>query len=521
MVIPLVLAVVMAFVMKSPTFLLFGLLSPVMLAAQLVDRAGGTGGRGRTAQQGSYAEKLTEARARHRVRARRRGRRSPPADAGSGNGRPQLRSSCGGPVVASAGPGRLADDPDGNDGPAVHRGGQRGAARRLDGSRPAPRTCRGGTRRPRCSGARRARALGPHPLGLGTRSAGRAAQPGRAPHRPARAGRRRGGHRVGALAAALPAARTVRCAPPGGRRRRRRRPRARRGSWTGRRPTAPRQAGSGDRPHPRRTARRRRAGASPARGGPARPRPRAGAAVRVRRPGRAAPSRQLPAQSSSDTTTARSSASTAAPSSRSHPDALDARRDRSGSHGRSPRCAGSAMCPRADSRTRCGSPTSSTCPSVDELRAAWRLAPERGRASSSVATATGPSRSTSPGTGRTPSWRAPRAPGRASCCRPGSAALALANTPEQLSVVFMDYKGGSAFRDLVALPHVVGTVTNLDARLAVRALSSLRAELTRRQQQLRPAHAGGPLRLSAPCAPRTRRCRRSRACSSSSTSWRN
>jgi DNA segregation ATPase FtsK/SpoIIIE, S-DNA-T family len=69
------------------------------------------------------------------------------------------------------------------------------------------------------------------------------------------------------------------------------------------------------------------------------------------------------------------------------------------------------------------------------------------------------------------------------------AALARANTPEQLSIIFMDYKGGATFRDLAALPHVVGMVTNLDARLAERAQASLRAELTRRQQQLAAAGA--------------------------------
>jgi S-DNA-T family DNA segregation ATPase FtsK/SpoIIIE len=68
-------------------------------------------------------------------------------------------------------------------------------------------------------------------------------------------------------------------------------------------------------------------------------------------------------------------------------------------------------------------------------------------------------------------------------------ALARANTPEQLSIIFMDYKGGATFRDLAALPHVVGMVTNLDARLAERAQVSLRAELTRRQQQLAAAGA--------------------------------
>ncbi|OLT14070.1 hypothetical protein BJF78_19875 [Pseudonocardia sp. CNS-139] len=69
------------------------------------------------------------------------------------------------------------------------------------------------------------------------------------------------------------------------------------------------------------------------------------------------------------------------------------------------------------------------------------------------------------------------------------AGLARANSPTQLNFLFLDYKGGATFKDLAALPHVVGSVTNLDTRLAARALSSLRAELNRRQAQLAAAGA--------------------------------
>jgi S-DNA-T family DNA segregation ATPase FtsK/SpoIIIE len=69
------------------------------------------------------------------------------------------------------------------------------------------------------------------------------------------------------------------------------------------------------------------------------------------------------------------------------------------------------------------------------------------------------------------------------------AALAVGNTPEQLCFLFVDYKGGPTFKDLRRLPHVVATVTNLDQRAAVRAMSSLRAELERRQRQLADADA--------------------------------
>ena len=57
--------------------------------------------------------------------------------------------------------------------------------------------------------------------------------------------------------------------------------------------------------------------------------------------------------------------------------------------------------------------------------------------------------------------------------------------PQHLTFVLVDYKGGAAFDDLASLPHVVGMVTDLDEHLAERALRSLRAELTVREQMLR------------------------------------
>ncbi|MET8182548.1 FtsK/SpoIIIE domain-containing protein [Streptomyces sp. NPDC005336] len=64
------------------------------------------------------------------------------------------------------------------------------------------------------------------------------------------------------------------------------------------------------------------------------------------------------------------------------------------------------------------------------------------------------------------------------------AALAVANTPENMTFVLVDYKGGSAFKDCVQLPHTVGMVTDLDAHLVERALESLGAELKRREHIL-------------------------------------
>lgn len=62
--------------------------------------------------------------------------------------------------------------------------------------------------------------------------------------------------------------------------------------------------------------------------------------------------------------------------------------------------------------------------------------------------------------------------------------LALANRPDAMNFVLVDYKGGSAFADCERLPHTVGMVTNLDARETERALASLDAELKRRERVL-------------------------------------
>jgi DNA segregation ATPase FtsK/SpoIIIE, S-DNA-T family len=67
------------------------------------------------------------------------------------------------------------------------------------------------------------------------------------------------------------------------------------------------------------------------------------------------------------------------------------------------------------------------------------------------------------------------------------ASLACGNRPDAMTFVLVDYKGGSAFKDCVSLPHVVGLVTDLDVHLTQRALASLAAELTRREQILAAA----------------------------------
>ncbi len=63
--------------------------------------------------------------------------------------------------------------------------------------------------------------------------------------------------------------------------------------------------------------------------------------------------------------------------------------------------------------------------------------------------------------------------------------LAVSVDPDHLVFVLVDYKGGSAFDACAELPHTVGLVTDLDERLAGRALICLEAELRHREERLR------------------------------------
>ena len=75
--------------------------------------------------------------------------------------------------------------------------------------------------------------------------------------------------------------------------------------------------------------------------------------------------------------------------------------------------------------------------------------------------------------------------GKSELLRTLVAGLAVASSPDHLTFVLIDYKGGSTFDACAQLPHVVGVVTDLDDRLADRALRCLHAELRRREQLLR------------------------------------
>jgi S-DNA-T family DNA segregation ATPase FtsK/SpoIIIE len=68
------------------------------------------------------------------------------------------------------------------------------------------------------------------------------------------------------------------------------------------------------------------------------------------------------------------------------------------------------------------------------------------------------------------------------------AALARAYDASEFTVLLVDFKGGSAFDALTGLEQCVGLITDLDPEGAGRALSSLRAEIRRRETILR--HAG-------------------------------
>ncbi|MFY1575887.1 FtsK/SpoIIIE domain-containing protein [Verrucosispora sp. WMMD703] len=74
------------------------------------------------------------------------------------------------------------------------------------------------------------------------------------------------------------------------------------------------------------------------------------------------------------------------------------------------------------------------------------------------------------------------------------ATLAVANRPDEMTFVLVDYKGGSAFAECEQLPHTVGMVTDLDTHLVERALTSLGAELRRREHVLAAAGASDIIR---------------------------
>jgi S-DNA-T family DNA segregation ATPase FtsK/SpoIIIE len=67
--------------------------------------------------------------------------------------------------------------------------------------------------------------------------------------------------------------------------------------------------------------------------------------------------------------------------------------------------------------------------------------------------------------------------------------LLVTHSPDQLSMVLVDYKGGATFAPFEGVPHVAGVITNLDgdASLVERVHTSLAGEVQRRQQVLADA----------------------------------
>lgn len=66
--------------------------------------------------------------------------------------------------------------------------------------------------------------------------------------------------------------------------------------------------------------------------------------------------------------------------------------------------------------------------------------------------------------------------------------LAMSCSPQQVNFVLIDFKGGGAFDVCARLPHVAGLITDLDEHLVGRAITSLRAELQRRELLFRELH---------------------------------
>ncbi len=67
--------------------------------------------------------------------------------------------------------------------------------------------------------------------------------------------------------------------------------------------------------------------------------------------------------------------------------------------------------------------------------------------------------------------------------------LALTHSPDDLSMILVDYKGGAAFAPFAGLPHVAGIIDNLadDPQLTERARASIAGEVVRRQRLLKDA----------------------------------
>ncbi len=80
--------------------------------------------------------------------------------------------------------------------------------------------------------------------------------------------------------------------------------------------------------------------------------------------------------------------------------------------------------------------------------------------------------------------------GKSEFLRSMVAGLAARTDPTRLTFILIDFKGGAAFAACERLPHTIGTVSNLDAQLADRAIRALEAEMRYRQELFAAAGEG-------------------------------
>ena len=74
--------------------------------------------------------------------------------------------------------------------------------------------------------------------------------------------------------------------------------------------------------------------------------------------------------------------------------------------------------------------------------------------------------------------------GKSELLRTIAAGLAACHPPDRVTLLFIDFKGGSGLGPLTGLPHCVGMLTDLGAAQVERTLVSLRAEVRRREELL-------------------------------------
>ncbi|WP_254150986.1 FtsK/SpoIIIE domain-containing protein [Candidatus Chloroploca mongolica] len=65
------------------------------------------------------------------------------------------------------------------------------------------------------------------------------------------------------------------------------------------------------------------------------------------------------------------------------------------------------------------------------------------------------------------------------------AALCATHSPERLQLLLIDFKGGASLMMFEPLPHTAGLVTDLEGRMAERAVTSIKSELRRRKSLLK------------------------------------